>query len=74
MAKPTAMTLLFLMVSVIQGFGKGSPEQFWLKVSQEVTVREFPPVVQWLKHLALSLKWLGSLLRCRLDSWPGAVG
>ena len=28
-------------------------------------------VAQWLKDLALSLLWLGSLLRCRFDPWNG---
>ena len=27
-------------------------------------------VAQWVKDLALSLLWLGSLLCCRLSSWP----
>ena len=28
-------------------------------------------MVQWVKNLALSLQWLGSLLWHRFDSWPG---
>ena len=28
-------------------------------------------MVQWVKDLALSLQWLGSLLWCRFDSWLG---
>lgn len=32
------MILLLLLVSVAQGFGKGSTEQFWLRVSQGVSV------------------------------------
>ena len=28
-------------------------------------------VVQWVKDLALSLKWLGSMQWCRLDPWLG---
>ena len=27
-------------------------------------------MAQWVKDLALSLQWLGSLLWCRFDSWP----
>ena len=28
-------------------------------------------VAQWVKDLALSLLWLGLLLWCRFDPWPG---
>ena len=31
-------------------------------------------MVQLVKDLALSLQWLGLLLRRRFDLWPGVVG
>ena len=32
-----------------------------------------PSVNQWVKDPTLSLQLLGSLLRCRIDLWPGTV-
>ena len=28
-------------------------------------------MAQWVKDLTLSLLWLGSLLQCGFDPWPG---
>ena len=30
-------------------------------------------MAQWVKDLVLSLQWLGSLLWCRFDPWPGSI-
>ena len=33
-----------------------------------------PAVAQQVKDLALSLQWLGLLLRCRFDPWLDTLG
>lgn len=35
------------------------------------TISKRPLVERWVKDPELSLLWLGSLLWCRFDAWPG---